>query len=47
MGHDPEAYLAENNGYEFFEKLDDLVIIGPTRTNTNDFRAIIIDPGTS
>lgn len=35
-------YLANNDGYGFFEKLDQLVITGPTRTNVNDFRAILI-----
>ncbi len=44
LGHDPRAYLSENDCYTFFDKLGDLVITGPTRTNTNDFRAIIIDP---
>jgi len=45
MGLDPKAYLANNDGYGFFEQLDDLLITGPTRTNVNDFRAILIgDP---
>ncbi|MBV2093276.1 MAG: glycerate kinase [Candidatus Thiodiazotropha sp.] len=35
--------LNDNNGYHFFARLDDLVITGPTRTNVNDFRAILID----
>jgi glycerate 2-kinase len=34
--------LANNDGYSFFEALDDLVITGPTRTNVNDFRALLI-----
>jgi glycerate 2-kinase len=42
-GLDPSAMLAANNAYSFFEKLGDLVITGPTLTNVNDFRAIIID----
>ena len=46
-GLNPEAYLADNNAYGFFEVLGDLVITGPTRTNVNDFRAILIDPGVS
>jgi len=46
IGLDAKEYLANNNAYEFFTKLDDLVITGPTRTNTNDFRAIIIDSET-
>jgi len=37
------AGLLENNdAYSFFEALDDLVISGPTLTNVNDFRAILV-----
>jgi len=36
------AYLANNDGYSFFAALDDLVVTGPTLTNVNDFRAILI-----
>ena len=32
----------DNNSYAFFEALDDLVVTGPTRTNVNDFRAILV-----
>lgn len=42
MGLDPQAFLADNNAYEFFAALGDLVVTGPTRTNVNDFRAILI-----
>ncbi|HYN00438.1 MAG TPA: glycerate kinase [Aestuariivirgaceae bacterium] len=41
LGLDPEAYLANNDAYGFFEKLGDLVLTGPTRTNINDFRAML------
>jgi glycerate 2-kinase len=34
--------LAENDGYGFFAALDDLVVTGPTLTNVNDFRAILV-----
>ena len=34
--------LADNDGYGFFSALGDLVTTGPTRTNVNDFRAILI-----
>jgi hydroxypyruvate reductase len=34
--------LADNDGYGFFAKLGDLVATGPTHTNVNDFRAIVI-----
>ena len=38
----PEDYLNNNDGYTFFEKLGDLVETGPTLTNVNDFRAILV-----
>ncbi|MBK1667725.1 glycerate kinase [Rhodovibrio sodomensis] len=41
-GLDPLALLADNDGYGFFQALDDLVITGPTLTNVNDLRAILI-----
>jgi hydroxypyruvate reductase len=34
--------LANNDGYGFFSALGDLVATGPTRTNVNDFRAILV-----
>lgn len=36
------AALAENDGYGFFATLGDLVVTGPTLTNVNDFRAILV-----
>lgn len=39
---DPAEYLRTNNAYEFFAALGDLVLTGPTRTNVNDFRVILI-----
>jgi hydroxypyruvate reductase len=42
LGLDPALYLANNDSYSLFEKLGDLLITGPTRTNVNDFRAILI-----
>ena len=41
-GLNAKALLADNDGYGFFAALDDLVITGPTLTNVNDFRAILI-----
>jgi len=35
-------FLADNDGYTFFSRLGDLVVTGPTLTNVNDFRAILI-----
>jgi hydroxypyruvate reductase len=34
--------LANNDGYGFFSQLGDLIVTGPTRTNVNDFRAILV-----
>ncbi len=42
-GIDLRAHLAENDAYSVFAPLGDLVVTGPTRTNVNDFRAILID----
>jgi glycerate 2-kinase len=35
--------LAENDGHGLFQALGDSVMTGPTLTNVNDFRAILID----
>ena len=43
MGMNPQSYLDNNDAYSFFENLGDLVITGPTRTNVNDFRAILVE----
>ena len=42
LGIDTKAYLDDNNAYEYFEKLNNLVITGPTYTNVNDFRAVLV-----
>jgi glycerate 2-kinase len=42
-GLNPRACLQDNDAYGFFSALDDLVMTGPTRTNINDFRAVLID----
>ena len=42
LGIDAKASLADNDGHGFFEALGDQVITGPTLTNVNDFRAILI-----
>ena len=41
-GEDAAARLAANDGYSFFAGLGDLVMTGPTLTNVNDFRAILV-----
>lgn len=43
-GLEPAGYLDAHDSGSFFERLGDLVITGPTRTNVNDFRAILILP---
>ena len=39
---DARALQANNDSYAFFEAVGDLVMTGPTRTNVNDFRAILV-----
>ncbi|MDA0785788.1 MAG: glycerate kinase [Proteobacteria bacterium] len=41
-GVDATEVLARNDAYSLFATIDDLVVTGPTRTNVNDFRAILI-----
>jgi hydroxypyruvate reductase len=41
---DAELFLEHNDSYGFFEKAGGLVVTGPTCTNVNDFRAILIVP---
>ena len=43
QGLRPKDMLANNDGHGFFSALGDSVITGPTLTNVNDFRAILID----
>ncbi len=43
-GLDAREYLNNNDAHSFFELLDDQVITGPTLTNVNDYRAILIMP---
>ena len=42
LGVDPRQRLAGNDAWGFFAALDDLLVTGPTRTNVNDFRALIV-----
>ena len=37
-----DKLLENNDGYGFFSALGDLVVTGPTRTNVNDYRVILI-----
>ena len=42
-GLKPQYELSNNNGHGFFSELGDSVITGPTLTNVNDFRALLIE----
>jgi hydroxypyruvate reductase len=42
LGIKPHDSLAHNDGHGFFEALGDAVVTGPTLTNVNDFRAVLI-----
>jgi hydroxypyruvate reductase len=41
-GPDARGHLASHDSYGFFSALGDLVVTGPTRTNVNDYRAIVL-----
>ena len=43
LGLDPAHFLADNDSTGFFGRLGDLIETGPTWTNVNDFRAIVVD----
>jgi hydroxypyruvate reductase len=42
QGLNPAAYLANNDAYNFFQALGDLLITGPTRTNVNDLTLVFV-----
>jgi hydroxypyruvate reductase len=42
LGLDAAARLADNDGYGYFSALGDLVVTGPTRTNVNDYRVMLV-----
>ena len=42
LGLDASKLLADNDSYSFFSGIEDLVVTGPTRTNVNDYRAILV-----
>ena len=42
-GENLQAQLQGHNSYQFFKAIDDLIITGPTNTNVNDFRVIVIE----
>ncbi|HMC16314.1 MAG TPA: glycerate kinase, partial [Albitalea sp.] len=43
LGMRPRDRLADNDGHGFFGALGDAVVTGPTLTNVNDFRAVLVD----
>jgi glycerate 2-kinase len=43
LGLDPAAYLANNDATAFFSATGDLLLTGPTLTNVNDVRVILVD----
>ena len=43
LGMNPRAYLDNNDAHRFFQALGDSVVTGPTLTNVNDFRAILVE----
>ena len=44
LGRRPADDLARNDAHAFFQALGDGIVTGPTRTNVNDFRAILVTP---
>ena len=42
LGMNPHDFLQNNDAHSFFQRLGDSVITGPTLTNVNDFRALVI-----
>ena len=44
-GIKPQAYLLNNDSYNFFKELEDLLITGPTRTNVMDVICLLVNEG--
>jgi glycerate-2-kinase len=42
MGLDPWSFLKENDSYSFFQRIGDLLTIGPTGTNVMDLRIMLV-----
>ncbi|HXZ35676.1 MAG TPA: glycerate kinase [Thermodesulfobacteriota bacterium] len=47
MGLDPWSFLKENDSYSFFQRIGDLLTIGPTGTNVMDLRIMLVTPPNS
>lgn len=43
LGLQPRSFLDDNDAHHFFERLGSTLVTGPTLTNVNDFRAILIE----
>ena len=43
MNLDPMKFLNNNDSFNFFNSLDDLIITGPTGTNVNDIALILVE----
>jgi hydroxypyruvate reductase len=41
QGLDADAFLADNNAYAFFQKIDDLIVTGPSTTNVGDLQIVL------
>jgi len=42
LGLHPQAYLDQNDSYDFFDRLGDLIKTGPTNTNVGDLQVVLI-----
>ena len=42
LNMDPVEFLDTNDAHTFFERIGDSIVTGPTHTNVNDFRAILL-----
>ncbi|MFT9165732.1 MAG: MOFRL family protein, partial [Komagataeibacter saccharivorans] len=42
LGCDPRAYLRAHDSYSLFQQTGDLVMTGPTLTNVNDIRIVLV-----
>ena len=45
MGLDAREMLLRHDAYDFFEPLGDLVVTGPTQTNTNELYVLLVEGG--
>lgn len=43
LGLNAANFLKNNDSRRFFDRISDLIVTGPTGTNVNDFRAVVVD----